>query len=195
METLAGDVAAVLDALGIDRVALIGHSLGGYVALAFCRMYVERVTKLALVCSRLAADSEAVAREREELADRAEAQGRMESIADAYVPRLFAAANVAKRPSDVERAAHIARSNDVRGAAAMLRGMAQRIDSSDIAEELAMPVLIVTGAQDAIVPVGEAETMSRAFPNAALEVLPQVGHLPMLEAPDRLSRVLLAFAG
>ncbi|HLI95248.1 MAG TPA: alpha/beta fold hydrolase, partial [Candidatus Baltobacteraceae bacterium] len=44
METLAGDVAAVLDALGIDRACIVGHSLGGYVAMAFCRMYSERVT-------------------------------------------------------------------------------------------------------------------------------------------------------
>src|SRR5690242_21925192 len=56
METLAGDVAAVLDALGMERASIVGHSMGGYVAMAFCRMYAERVTRLALVCSRLAAD-------------------------------------------------------------------------------------------------------------------------------------------
>ncbi len=54
MERLAADVAALLDALGIERVAIAGHSMGGYVALAFARMFTERVSRLALVCSRLA---------------------------------------------------------------------------------------------------------------------------------------------
>src|SRR5579884_3193697 len=72
METLAGDIAAVLDALGIDRAAFVGHSLGGYVAMAFARMYTERVERLALVCSKLAADTPEMARSREDLADRAE---------------------------------------------------------------------------------------------------------------------------
>src|SRR6185437_12608597 len=57
MEVLASDVAIALDALGIERTAIAGHSLGGYVALAFARMFSERVTHLALVCSRLAADA------------------------------------------------------------------------------------------------------------------------------------------
>ncbi len=65
METLAGDVAAILDAIGVERAAIVGHSMGGYVAMAFCRMYAERVTRLGLVCSRLAADTPQAAKDRE----------------------------------------------------------------------------------------------------------------------------------
>ena len=57
MERLAADIAVLLDALGIERAALVGHSMGGYVALAFSRMFTERVERLALVSSRLAADA------------------------------------------------------------------------------------------------------------------------------------------
>jgi pimeloyl-ACP methyl ester carboxylesterase len=195
METLAGDIAAVLDALGIDRAAIVGHSLGGYVALAFCRMYSERALKLALVCSRLAADSAEKAREREMLADRAEELGSIDPVMDAYVPNLFAKRTAQQHPELTGRARQIASGIDPRGAAAMLRGMAQRVDSSDIAEDLEMPVLIVAGEEDVIVPVSEAEEMARTFPGAALRVISGSGHMPMMENPSALSEVLAGFAG
>lgn len=195
MEVLAGDIAAVLDAMGIERAALVGHSLGGYVAMAFCRMYAERVTRLALVCSRLAADTPEIAKNRENLADRAEREGRMDAIVDAYVPRLFAAATLESRESCVTRARAIALENDPRGAAAMLRGMAARMESFDIAEDLGMPVLIVAGAGDQIVPVSEAQAALRAFPHAQLRLMNLSGHVPMLEEPDALADALLEFAG
>ena len=194
METLAGDIAAVLDALGIDRAAIVGHSMGGYVAMAFCRMYAERVTRLALVSSRLAADSPEVAKDREDLADRAEREDRVDAIVDAYLPRLFAQITLVNRSPIVDDARAMARKNSATGAAAMLRGMAQRVDAYDIAEDLDMPVLIVAGAADQIVSLHEAEKMRRAFPAAQLRVLGRSGHVPMLEEPEALADLLLAFA-
>jgi pimeloyl-ACP methyl ester carboxylesterase len=195
METLAGDIAAVLDTLGIDRAAIVGHSLGGYVAMAFCRMYTERVSKLALVCSRLAADSAEKARDREVLADRAEELGSIEPVVEAYVPNLFVKRNVQEHPELLKRARQIASAVDPRGAAAMLRGMAQRVDSSDIAEDLEMPVLIAAGEEDGIVSLAEAEQMARSFPRAQLRVIARSGHLPMLENPGGLSEVLAVLGG
>lgn len=194
METLAGDIAAVLDAMGIDRAAIVGHSLGGYVAMAFCRMYTERVTKLALVCSRLAADTTQIAQSREDLADRAERDGSVDAIADAYVPRLFAPSTLEKRAPIIDRVREMARSLNPRGAAAVLRGMAQRVDSYDIAEELQMPVLIVAGGADQIVPLAEAEQMRRAFPSAVLKIAGHSGHMSMLEESDAVTGFLLEFA-
>src|SRR5438270_2846858 len=57
MEVLAGDLAGLLDALHVERAALAGHSIGGYVALAFFRMYAERVAGLALIASHVAGDA------------------------------------------------------------------------------------------------------------------------------------------
>jgi pimeloyl-ACP methyl ester carboxylesterase len=194
MEALAGDIAAVLDALGIERAAIVGHSMGGYVAMAFCRMYTERVTRLALVCSRLAADSPEAARTRENLADRAERENSVEPIVESYVPRLFAPDISEKNAQLRDRARAIARQNSVRGMAATLRGMAQRGDAYDIAEELVMPVLIAAGGVDQVVGREEAEHMRGAFPRAELEVLERSGHLPMLEEPEALAALLLRFA-
>lgn len=193
METLAGDVAAVLDSLGIERAAIAGHSMGGYVAMAFCRMYTERVTKLALVCSKLAADSAQVAQSRNDLADRAEREAGTAAIIDSYVPRLFAPSLLENRSPIVDRARTIARENSVKGMAAMLRGIAQRVDATDIAEELDMPVLVVAGAADQVVGLPEAESIRQAFPRAELRVLGRSGHLPMLEEPEALGDLLVRF--
>lgn len=190
MESLAGDVAAVLDSLGVERATLVGHSLGGYVALAFARMYSERVANLALVCSRLDADAPARAKAREELADKIEAENSMQPAINAYVPLLFAAETLEKRSEIVQRALDVMQSNDPRGAAAMLRGMAMRAPADDIAEELAMPVLVVAGIHDRATSIEEARATAAAFPSARLVAFERSGHLPMLEEPERLSAVL-----
>ena len=75
----------------------------------------------------------------------------------------------------------------------MLRGMAQRVASHDIAEDLTMPVLVVSGAADAVISREEAAQTVRAFPNAREVVLQRSGHLPMLEEPAELTAVLQEF--
>jgi pimeloyl-ACP methyl ester carboxylesterase len=119
----------------------------------------------------------------------------MDPIVDAYLPKLFAPSSLQQLAPAVERAREIAHRNDPRGAAAMLRGMAQRVDSYDIAQELDMPVLIAAGGADQVVPLEEAEQMRRAFPSATLKVLGRSGHLPMLEEPGALTGLLTEFLG
>lgn len=193
METLAGDVAAVMDHLSIDRATIVGHSLGGYVALAFARMYVERVARLSLVCSRVVADTSEIANSRNELASRLETSGSIDEIGNKNIPALFAKKTLENRPEMVEKARKIAENSDPRGLAAMLRGMALRDSSEDIAPELGMPVLVVGGAADPIVPRAETERMERLFPNARLEWMEASGHLPMVEEADRLAAALEGF--
>jgi 3-oxoadipate enol-lactonase len=193
MERLAADVAILLDALGIERVALVGHSMGGYVALAFARMFSERVTRLALVSSRLAADPPDLVAARRELAERAEREASIEPVVDAYVPKLLAPETLAERAEIVERAYAIARRNNAVGAAAALRGMALRAPSDDIAGELDVPMVLVAGGQDRLLTVEEAGAVVRAFPRGRLVVCNRSGHLPMLEEPERVTEALEAW--
>ena len=189
MERLAADIAAVLDALGIERAALVGHSMGGYVALAFARMFTERVARLALVTSRLRADTSREAAARRDMADRTEREGSIEPVIEAYLPRLFAPrtyrsarrgrARIRNRPA--QRCA---------GMAATLRGVALRASSEDIAADLDVPMLLLAGARDCVVEPQEARAIIAKFPRGRLVVCEESGHLPMLEEPQRVTQAL-----
>lgn len=195
MEALAGDISVVLDSMQVEKVTLIGHSLGGYVALAFARMYAERVSGMVLVCSRLCADAPEKAREREELADRIESENSMEPALEAFLPALLAPETFSRAPEIAARVTAIIRRNDPRGAAAMLRGMAQRSGSEDIAEDLDMPVLVIGGDRDAMLPPGEIASMAKLFPRGEAQRIENSGHLSMLEQPAALAEALALWLG
>jgi 3-oxoadipate enol-lactonase len=193
METLAGDVAAVFDALGLDRATIVGHSLGGYVALAFARIFSERLERMALVCSRVAADTSEQRRAREELANRLDAAHDSQILADAYADRLLSQATKKNRADIVETVRAIVKRTDPRGAAAMLRGMAMRGASDDVAPDIEFPVLVLAGGSDGVVPLEESRAMAQLFPRATFEAAQRSGHLPMLEEPDTTYSVLVSW--
>jgi 3-oxoadipate enol-lactonase len=189
METLAGDVCGLLDALEIERAILVGHSMGGYVALAFFRMYAERVAGLGLVASHVAADSPERAQARDEQAAQVLAQGIAPSAAGMVagcVPAAFAASN----PATIERLQALVARQDAAGAAALLLGMKERVDSSDLLEDIKVPALIVGGQSDRLVAPAMFERIAGAIGDCEYVALPGVGHLPMIEALDETTAAL-----
>jgi len=190
METLASDVSDVMDALGIKRAAIVGHSLGGYVALAFYRLFSERCAGLGLVATRANADDAATLASREDLAQRTEREG-IGPVVESYLPRYFAPETYRERPELVNRARAILEATDPNGAAAHLRGMAMRVSSEDILGEIDVPARLVAGKSDAFVPLSLFEATAAAIRGAKLDVL-DCGHFPLYEAPDELSDALAA---
>jgi 3-oxoadipate enol-lactonase len=204
MEALAGDIAGVLDALHIERAALVGHSIGGYVALAFFRMYEERVAGLALVASHVAEDASRnvnadpaqreLAAGRDDLAARLERDGTMDPAVDSYLPRYFAPDAYRERPELVERARAIMQRQNARGCAQLVRGMKERLDSHDLLEDVRVPALVIAGAQDVYLKPETLRETAAAIRGAVFVELAGVGHLPMFEAPDETANALATFA-
>jgi pimeloyl-ACP methyl ester carboxylesterase len=188
METLASDCSDVLDALGIDRATIVGHSLGGYVAFAFHRLFSERCAGLGLVCTRAIDDDPATAAARYELADRAEREG-IAPVADSYLSRYFAPAYATEHPEMVGRARAIIEATDPRGAAAMLRGMAARVPSDDLFAEIDVPVRVIAGTLDELAPFALSEQIASGIAGAKLDAFP-CGHFPLYEEAEKLGESL-----
>jgi len=188
MEQLAGDIAAILDGLGIERAVLAGHSLGGYVAFAFYRMFAERCLGLGFVCSRATADDPTAATARYALADAVERQG-MQPVVDAFVPRYFAPAFYQSAPEAVARIRSIVERTVPAGAAAMLRGMAMRGSSEDLLDEIDVPVRVVAGMKDSFSTPEAMRSIARRVKGAELDLF-DCAHVPMVEVPEALSASL-----
>jgi pimeloyl-ACP methyl ester carboxylesterase len=192
MEDMAEDVAALLDGLRVERVVLGGLSMGGYVALAFCRLFPERVRALILADTRAQADTGEARLAREETAARALSDG-MHTIADAMLPKLLAPSTQEERPEVVARVREMILNTDPQGAASALRGMAVRRDQTEFLGEINCPALIIVGQLDRITPPSDAEMLKRGIRGSRLEVIAGAGHVSNIESPAEFNRALENF--
>jgi pimeloyl-ACP methyl ester carboxylesterase len=188
----ADGLAALLDDLGIDRAVLCGCSMGGYIALAFLRRHPGRLRALVLVDTRADADSEQILRRRRAQLDRLAAEG-VGSLPEELLPRYVGETSHATRPAVVEALTRMILEQDPRAVAGALRAMAARPDSTPLLRAVTVPALVVVGEEDVLAPPPTARAMATAIPGAKFAEIPYAGHLPSLEVPDELDRVLQQF--
>lgn len=192
MQNMAGDIASLLETLNITRATIAGLSMGGYVALAFYRLFPLRVRSLVLADTRAQAETEEGKQNRVQQAEKASRDG-MEGIADALLPKLLAPETVTRHPEIVKRLRKMMVETDPEGAAAALRGMAQRQDQSAFLSRIIAPALILVGKEDSITPVADAELMHREIGGSRLQVIEGAGHISNLEKPEEFNKALVKF--
>jgi 3-oxoadipate enol-lactonase len=192
MNQMAQDVAELMDQLQIPRAVIGGLSMGGYVALAFYKQFPSRVRALILADTRAQADTEEAKQTRAQQAEKALSEG-MAGIADAMLPKLLTPDTVSKRPDIVMHVRDMMLKTKPEGAAAALRGMAEREDQTPLLSQISAPTLILVGAEDAITPVADSEKMHHAIPNARLVVLENAGHVSNLERTEQFNDAILEF--
>ena len=192
MSDMAADVRGLMRARSIDRAVLVGLSMGGYVALSFMRSYPEAVRALVLADTRAGADSEEARANRLRSAEKAEREGAA-VIADETTPKLLGETTKETRPEIVRRVHAIQSGNPPAGIAAAQRGMAARPDSTDLLATIAVPTLVIVGAEDTLTPPTEAEAIHKGIPQSQLVVIERAGHLSNLEQPDAFNDALRNF--
>jgi len=180
---MAEDVAGLLDQLGIEKSAIVGHSMGGYVSLAFARAHPERVAGLGLVASQAPADPPERKQGRYEAAEEIVKTG-VQPVAEGMPAKLTPDERVQAFVRGLIAAQHPA------GLAGALKAMAERDDSSSILSSFQFPVVVVHGDVDELIPVQRAREVKAAIPNATLMELPGGGHMPMLEDPQATAAAL-----
>ena len=192
MSRMANDVASLMDALEIERAVIGGLSMGGYVALAFARMFPARVRAMILADTRAQADTEEGKQTRSQQAEKALSEG-MAGIADAMLPKLLTPETVSKRPELVKRVRDMMLKTKPEGAAAALLGMAERDDQTEFISSIQVPALIIVGREDAITPVADSEKMQSRIEGSRLVVIENAGHVSNLEQTEQFNDALLGF--
>ena len=181
----AADVADLLDQLKIEKAAVAGHSMGGYAALAFARAYPDRLLGLGLVSSQALADSPETKAGRYKQAEAILANG-VRDVAENMSAKLtskpdlqaWAKALILRQPPE--------------GLARALRAMAERSDSTQMLSGFHLPFILVHGSADALIPIERARTVKAAAPGAHLTEIPDAGHMPMMEAPQKTAEAFKA---
>jgi pimeloyl-ACP methyl ester carboxylesterase len=176
--------ARLLDALGLDSIVLVGHSLGGWAAASFAAAHPERVSRL-VICAAYGFD----------VPDEPIANARAMAPGDLYRaltrdPAIF----VGRLPDGPDAAFDSARALEARSLGGLVPGPFDPSLPAKVAT-LTMPLLIQWGDDDQIVPFAHLEPWRRALPAAGVEVYEGAGHLLYWERPDSVAAVAAFAAG
>ncbi|CAM4347575.1 pimeloyl-ACP methyl ester carboxylesterase [Paenibacillus endophyticus] len=190
MEKYADDVAELLIKLNVHNAVLLGHSLGGYITLAFAEKYSKKLSAIGLIHSTALPDGEA-AKENRDKAVAALEQNGVPAFIDGLIPKLFAPANLEALQGEVERGKVIGYGTSLRGAVATAKGMKAREDRKHVIEQLELPVLLVAGANDKVIPLESAFAAVNA--QTTKVQLDSAGHMGMVEQPKALIAAIRSF--
>jgi pimeloyl-ACP methyl ester carboxylesterase len=193
MSIYAADLAALLDALGVENAVLCGLSMGGYIAFEFLRRWRSRVRGLILMNTRAEADS-AEGRRARDVAAALARDGGGTAIAESMLPQMLAPETLSRRPDTVDRVRAMMARTPVSGIVGALAAMRDREASESLLPTLnRLPTLVMVGEADVLTPPHQASAMAKAIPGARLAVIPDAGHLPPVEQPAATSEWVREF--
>ncbi|MBN2615822.1 MAG: alpha/beta hydrolase [Bacteroidales bacterium] len=191
MSFMAEAVKAVMDHENIVKAVMVGHSMGGYMSLAFAEQFPDRLNGLVLFHSQAAADTPE-ARENRMRSIEVVKNGH-KNYSNKFLPDLFADENKVVLADQIQSLCKEAENISPEGIIAVLRGMAERKDYRLLLKRLNIPVLFVAGKNDPRIPL-DVITQQMQMPRDSEAILiDNVGHMGQFEAPDKIFPVLESF--
>ncbi len=192
MQKHAADIARVMDATNVDRAPLIGVSIGGYAIFEFWRRFRDRVTALALCNTKAQADTPDARAGRLQAAEDVLQRG-TDPFFDAMTKKLLGDSTRRSRPDLVQGALGMMRKMSAENVAGVQRGMADRPDSVSMLKTITVPTLIITGDEDTMTGLPEAELMRKNIPGSQMKVVAKAGHYSPWEQPEEVGKLLRQF--
>ena len=186
-ETIAELSEQALQQAPPGPLAVIGHSMGGYVALEIARRAPQRLERLALLNTHARADTPESTQNRRRLM--ALSQKDFPGVIDALTPKLLAPSH----QEDIGMAGVISEMALGVGTEAFVRqerAIIARIDSRPHLAAIRCPALVTAGREDQIMPLEWLEELARGIPSSRLEVLEDCGHMAPIEQPEEVARLL-----
>ncbi|MGQ1908951.1 alpha/beta fold hydrolase [Marinifilum sp. RC60d5] len=179
IEEMACALHELISHLGINKINLIGHSMGGYVALAYADMYPEKLSALCLFHSSPNADTDEKRANRQREIDLVK-QGKKELICKSNIPNTFSNRNLKKFDHEIERITEIACKTSTKGIIAALEAMMNRPDRNRVLKSLDIPKVSIMGKEDNFIPFDVAKEIARANDLTPF-VLQTSGHMGFIE--------------
>lgn len=191
MSLMAEVVHELLQKLGIDRMVMVGHSMGGYVALAYARMHTASLRGLVLFHSHAGADTKEAKLNRDRAIQviRSDRSGFIMN----FFPDLFAPENVVRCQKKIQVLKESAEKIKPEAIAAALEGMKIRPDSYDLLREAEFPVLFIAGKKDPRIPVSLVLDQLTLPSRSELCLLDNVGHMGFIESKKETCKVIRHF--
>ncbi len=192
MEIMADWVKAVLNGLEVSRCTLVGHSMGGYVSLAFADRYPEMLSGFCLFHSHASSDT----------AEAKENRRRTINIVNLnkggfilnFIPDLFAPDNIDKYQQKIEKMQAQASLMPAEAIVAALEAMRDRSGKIEFLLNTRLPVLFIVGKEDARIPVQKVMAQAILPPHAEVLILAGVGHVGFVEARQKTLEMIRSFA-
>lgn len=191
MELMAKCVKAVLDSLRLKKYVMVGHSMGGYVALAYADLFPEYLRGMSLYHSTSYPDSEEKRRDRLRAIEVVKANKNV--YTRATITNLFATKNLKYLKDEISFAYNIARQTSKQGIIAALHGMRDRPSRHLIIGFVKYPVMMVIGELDNILPYEQLLEQSEMIENKTVLYLEHDGHFGFLESPRQSNKALRKF--
>jgi len=191
MEDLAGSLLAILEAEGTGKVFMVGHSLGGYVTMAFADLYPEYLSGYCLFHSTCFADNEEKKKNRDREISLVKC-GKKYQIIAVNIPKEFADSNLGRMKDEVERAKQIAMNTPDDGIVAILNGMKARPDRTAVLQNDRLALLLIGGMKDNYIPVETFDRLIGIAPHASVLRLDNSGHLGFVEEPRPAAEAIIA---
>ena len=192
MEKHAADIARVLDHEEVRRAAFVGVSIGGYALFEFWRKYRARVDALVLCNTKAQADTPEARAVRLQAATFVLERG-TELFFGSMIPKLMGKTTRDTRPDLVEGALRMMRTMSPEDVAMVQRGMAERQDSVETLKTINVPTMLVTGDEDILTGVGEAELMRQNISGSEIKLIAKAGHYSPWEQPEEVGKLLRQF--
>ncbi len=192
MSFLADTVVGVLDELEIEKATIVGHSMGGYVALETLRRHAERMEGIVLLSSTPNTDSPEKLLDRDREIAMVEG-GHKDLLATTAAKNGFASDNLKRMQEEIIFLEEQVLVTEPEGVVALLRGMKEREDSNELLQKSSVPQLFILGKKDSYIPLDKAEAMVAAHPQAKVVWLENSGHLGYFEEPEACAEAIRAF--
>ena len=193
VDKMADAVKEVLDFENIEKCFLVGHSMGGYAALAFLDLFPERLSALSLFHSSPYADTDEkrINRDREINIIR---QGKKAQVYTAHFPKTFAKENADKFAGEIKKMNERAKNMNDEGIIAALEAMKARPDRSSLLKNTNVPMQYIIGEKDNFIPMSILEKL-KLPENSELVVLENSGHMGFIEEKENSLRAISGFYG